>query len=219
MSSTTIRKATLDDIAFLVETVLAAEGSGTDKVGLATLYGLQKEQLPPLLRAMFEEEIEGCELSVDSFLIAEEQGVPVAAVAGWIEGMDAPQPSAMLRTNLIGFTFPREALETMRSNGAAGAALRLERSKGELQIEYVYVHADHRGKRLAARLIEAHMERALRCDPPPGKVQIHLFSNNQAAVSSYTAMGFRTVQVARSSEPRTADLFPHTEKLLMERSL
>ncbi|MFZ1332100.1 MAG: GNAT family N-acetyltransferase, partial [Flavobacteriales bacterium] len=144
---------------------------------------------------------------------------PIAAVAGWLEGGVDGVPSGSLRTNLVGYTFPGSALEALRENGQAAVDLKLDRDEGALQIEYVYVSPAERGKRLATKLIQAHIDRIKGSDQVPGKVQIQVFNNNDKALSAYLAMGFQVVRTARSQDPRALELLPFNEKSLLELTL
>jgi acyl carrier protein len=181
MTAQSIREATIDDVEFLADAISSAEKSGTDRLGLAALCGLTEEQLRHLLVAMLLEEIDGCEFSVSSFLIAELAGEPAAAVAGWIEGLPDEVPSMILKANLLAFTFPAESIVTLRAHSTALKDLQIERELGALQIEYVYVVEAHRGAGLAKKLIERQIERSLSLLPALRKGQVQLFSNNIAA--------------------------------------
>lgn len=217
MSKQVVRRATVTDVPFLVEAVLAAEKSGTDRAPIARLFGLQEDEVRALLKRMFEEEIDGCEFSVTSSLIAEVDGRPAAAVAGWIEGANEDDmPSQMLRTNLIGFTFPPHAMAAMRAQGPAVASLSIPRKKDSLQIENVYVDPLFRNKGLAAMLINAHMQRV-----PPQTIlaQVQVFAHNIRAVRLYASLGFRVQGKFLTEHPLANALLPYPEKLLMERPL
>ena len=88
MSDYILREATLSDIPFLTEAVIAAEKSNSDKLSYSTLFNVSEDKARELIMSMFDEEIEGCELSIDSFLIAEYNGFPAATFGAWIEGFD-----------------------------------------------------------------------------------------------------------------------------------
>ena len=66
MNEHIIRSATIDDISFLVETIIEAEKSGTDRLSYSTVFGLSNEDTHKYLNDMLKEEIDGCELSVSS---------------------------------------------------------------------------------------------------------------------------------------------------------
>lgn len=219
MSTVQIERATASDIPFLVETVVAADRSMGAHAGLARVFGLEEEQLSERIEAMFQEEVDGCEFSTSSFLVARSEGKAVAAVGGWIEGAEDGIPSQMLRSNLIGFTFPAASMAAMREHAPVLAPMRFDRNMGDLQIEYVYVAPGHRGEGLAALLIQEHIAEARRSSSPPRNAQVQVFSNNAPAIRLYTALGFRIANTLRSDHPRILELLPHHEKLVMEMPL
>ena len=103
-----IRQATLDDVEFLVDTIVAAEKSGTNNLGLAKLFELTESEMRTYIKVMLEEEIDGCEFSVSSFLVAEHKEKVVSAFAGWVEGQNEDGlPSAILKSNLVGYCLPK----------------------------------------------------------------------------------------------------------------
>ena len=65
-----IRKATEKDIPFLIETIIAAEKSGTETIAYCSIFSLGKEEFTELLKNILEEDIQGQELCVSDFLIA-----------------------------------------------------------------------------------------------------------------------------------------------------
>ncbi len=218
MKNSWIRPARINDIPLLVETVLEAEKSGGDHAPIARLFGLNEEEARGLIATMFEEEIEGCEFSLGSFLVVDQGEGAEAAVAGWVEGANEDGMSAqILRANLIGFTFPARAMDKMRANGPAVSALAVPRNTGTLQIEYVHVAAASRGKGYAQALILQHMACAVRSNVP--KAQVQVFGHNKSAISLYIKLGFERKETYVSDHPDASNLLPHNEKWLMERKL
>ncbi len=218
MNSSWIRPARTSDIPFLVETALAAEKSGGKHAPIARLFGLEEDTVRGLIATMFEEEIEGCEFSVSSFLVVDHGNGPEAAVAGWVDGANEDGMSAqMLRANLIGFTFPATAMAHMRVNGPVVSALAIPRKSGTLQIEYVHVSEASRGKGYAQALIGRHMELAQRTNIPMAQVQV--FAHNTRAISLYGKLGFERKGTYVSHRSNAQNLLPHNEKWLMERNL
>ena len=214
----TIRVASSADIDFLAEAIMAAEHSGTEGAGLAMLFDLTSEQAVDLVVRMLEEEIDGCELSVSSFLIACVGTEPVVAVGGWVEGRAEDMPSSLLKSNLIGFTFPKESMEALAGHRGAVRGIQIERERDALQIEYVYVRQEHRGNDLAGQLIKAHID-CTKGDADLRKAQVQVFADNVAAIRSYERLGFTAVRSYRSDDPDTLRYLPWNEKLLMERTL
>jgi ribosomal protein S18 acetylase RimI-like enzyme len=217
MDNYIIRKATLNDLSFLAETIIAAEKSNTEKLSLSTLFNLSEATVKEKIIAILEEEIDGCEFSVSSFLIVEYNGNPVAALGGWIECLAEEIPSKILKSNLIGFIFPKESIKFLQTHSNIIENMQIERESYCLQLEYLYVDSAHRGKRLAELLIKEHIQNALSVYPKFGKVQLQVFNNNHSAIKLYERIGFRIVKSYKSNNNRILDFLPSNEKLLMEK--
>jgi len=215
----TIRKATANDIDFLTEAIIAAEKSGSDKLGLATFFDISEEKVKSCLKEILEEEIVGCEFSLDSFKVVDHEATPVAAVAGWIEGYDEDNPgSQILKSNLIGFVYPVEAIQAVRERQELIQDLLISRKKGALQIEYVYVSSGHRGQGLARELIAAHIAAALE-KTALEVVEVQLFANNAEAIKLYDRMGFEIKGRYIATENEILKYLAHSEKLLMSKKV
>lgn len=212
-----IRKAQLSDSKFLAEAIINAEKSNSDKLSLSTFFNLAEAQVADLIVAMLDEEIEGCEFSIDSYLVAEYSGEPVAAVAGWVEQVSGEMASALLKSNLIGYVFPVESIQYVKERAAFIADLIIERSDKSLQIEYVYVRSEHRGNALAQSLIQEHEKRSKELLPTIEKAQVQLFSNNVGAKKVYRNLGFEVTNTYISPRPDILAYLPHGEKILMEK--
>ena len=214
-----IRRAQAKDIPFLVETIIAAEKSNSDKIGLANLSGMSEEEFKKILTNMLEEEIDGCEFSVSSFLIAFANNEPAAAVGGWIEGYIDDMRSNILKANLIGFCFPKFSIENLNQNAPIAAQIIIPREKMSLQIEYVYVHENHRGKGTAEALIKEHIILAKNEQAEIKKIQVQVFENNISAIKVYQKLGFSIRSVHHSNNERVLDFMPHNKKQLMEKEI
>lgn len=210
----TIRPATLKDINFLIEAIIQAEKSGTDKLGLATLFNLTEQEVRTYLYAILEEEINGCELSISSFLVAEFDGECVTAVGGWKESDNEDGlPSGVLKANLIGFFFPPESITFAKSKSDIIKDIQIDRTWGSYQIEYVYVDKNHRGKNLTAKLINAHIDKAKAKGCTYCYVQV--FGDNQPAINSYKKIGFELENTFTSKNKEIVSFLPYYQKILM----
>lgn len=212
-----IRKAELEDSEFLAEAIISAEKSNSDKLSLSTFFNLKEDKVRALIIAILDEEIEGCEFSLDSFLVVVHEDKPVAAVAGWIEKVTAEMPSSILKSNLIGFVFPIESIQFVKEKAAFITDLIIDREDSSLQIEYVYVHRDHRGNRLAQSLIKQHIFEAKALLPTISKAQVQLFNNNEGAKKVYKRLGFKVSNTYKSNRSDILEYLPYGEKILMEK--
>lgn len=219
MNEYAIRKATTRDIPFLVKTVVAAEKSGSDKLSYCTLFGIDEQTAGSFIKTMFEEEIDGCEFSVNSFLIAEYAGSPVAAFGGWVETLNEDElPSKILKSNLISYTFGKEAMESLKSKAGFISELVSERAPFTLQLEYLYVVAEHRGKGIPGMLIEALENAAFQQYPALKSAQVQVYANNTGAINVYKKSGFQIQQVYKTNNQEVLTLLPYNEKCIMQKN-
>jgi ribosomal protein S18 acetylase RimI-like enzyme len=211
-----IRGAKPEDVYFIADAILSAEKGGTEKASLSTLFNLPDEKTKTLLYKVLSEEINGCELSLSSFLVADHNGIPVAATAGWIEEYEEGIPSGRIKSNLLNFIYPKENIKIALANASLINGLQLTREKNTLQIEYVFVSPEHRNKGLAGSLIRKHAANSLLAFPELEKAQVQVFKNNNPAIKLYERIGFRTTLVFKASDKTILDYLPSDEKLLME---
>lgn len=80
MSIFNFRKATLNDIPFLVETIIEAEKSGTNILPYTTIFRLSETESKKYITDMFLEEIDGCQLSISSYMITEQNRKSAGAI-------------------------------------------------------------------------------------------------------------------------------------------
>ena len=189
MSDFIIRPATVDDAPFLAKTIIEAEKSGTNKLSYATIFGLSEEDVHRYLIDMLEEEIDGCELSVSSYLVAESNGQVVAAVGAWVEGNE-DMPSAIIKANLLKYTLPKECIEK---------AMNLNRVLREVNIEILtktiyltggFVAKEFRGNRLLGTLMTEITERLLDENPEVVSACTHVFGSNIPSLKTCEKLGF-----------------------------
>lgn len=213
-----IRSANKQDIDFLVDTIVFAEKSGTDVFGLANLFGCTEEKMRYYIGKMLEEEIDGCEFSISSFVVAEYQGRTVSALGGWIEGQnESGLPSAILKSNLVGYCLPVESILKSQSMQIIVGPIQIPRERETYQLEYAYTIPDYRGKGFLGCIFEWHLKKAL--SRGVRKMQLHVFANNIPAIKSYEKLEFKEVGRFVSGHGNTTQYYPSNTILLMERDL
>lgn len=214
------RDATLQDIEFLSTVIVEAKKGKSNIVGMANLFDLSEEEFKNYVVQMLEEEIDGCDFSVSSFIIAEYNGQSVAAFGGWVEGdNEYGMPSSLLKSNLIGYVFPIENVEKANSRSHLLEHLQVERKEGTYQLEYGYTIPGHRGHHLIGRIIEKHVLRAKACSKPVDRMQVLVYDNNTAAISAYLKAGFRVIRKLEAGNDDLLKFYPHDKELLLEKEL
>jgi ribosomal protein S18 acetylase RimI-like enzyme len=212
------REATAADIPFLVETIIEAEKSGTDVLSYTTVFGLGEAEAKKYITAMLEEEVDGCELSVSSFLLAEKDGQVAAAIAAWIEGEEGI-PSTVLKGNLLNYTLPKSNIEKAMEVNPVLRDLHIEYKTDTLQLGLVYVSAGFRGQDLVRLLIEEKVRRAKEKRPSLSEMYVQVFGDNKPAIRAYEKAGFSTILTRDSADKRVADYLPSPSKVLMRKEL
>lgn len=213
-----IRKATLDDVDFLVTTIIEAEKSSTNNLGLANYFEVSEEELRQYLIEILEEEIDGCELSISSFIVAEYEGKVVSAKGGWLEGdNEDEQPSSVLKSNLIQFHLPMEKVLNAQNKWEIVKDIQIEREWRTYQWEYSYTVPEHRGHHLVPRINEVHIQQAIELGVK--KIQGHVFAHNEKILKVYERCGFKVAKRYTSSHPLTKKYYPDNTILLMEKEL
>jgi len=219
MNGYIVRQAEKKDVPFLVETVIAAEKGRSDKLSYATLFNLSESEVALLLAQMFNEEIDGCELSISSFLIVEHEGETAAASAVWIENFEDNMPSQILKSNLILNTFDKESIAFFKTKAHIIKDILIEREPLTLQLEYLYITNKHVGKGLDALLINTGQQNAIQKYPQLQKIQGQLFKNSIFAIIALRKKDFTIARTYKSENPDILNYIPFNEKLLMEKIL
>lgn len=210
MTKISFRKGRQEDIPFLVQAIIAAEKSGTERLSYATMYGLKESEVVRLLSEMLEEEIEGQELCFSSFYVLESDGKPAATMAVWIEGEEGS--SSSLRSALLAHYIPVENLKKAMAYRKVFADLRVERTIGNLQMEGVYIAPEHRGKGLLGQLIQ-HITAQFKGRTTHAELQVD--GENLRAIKAYEKIGFRISLERQSDEADALLILPSNKKCAM----
>lgn len=221
MENYIIRNATESDVSFLSELIIEAEKSNTDKLSFSTLLHLTETETKNLIISILKEDIDCCEFSISSFLVAEINGEAIAGFAAWIESFENEKPSSFLKANLISFTlnklFHNHKVNLFQKSDLIKDLI-IQRDPLALQFEYLYVSEKHRGKQLSSKLIKTIEEKYKLIYPNFKKAQVQVFANNIGAINIYKKNGFEIVKSYKSNNIETINYVPFNEKFLMEKN-
>ena len=191
------RNATINDVPFLVDTIIEAEKSGTDILTYSTVFGLSEDETRKYIAEMLLEEVDGCELSISSFLVAENERQVVAAVGAWIEGIEGIS-SSVLKGNLLNYTLPKKCIESAIALNTMFRELHIEYIPDTIQIGLVYVSSAFRGMNLVSLLIDEQVARLKQLKPGISEIYVQVFGNNVPAIKAYEKANFK-IQFAKES--------------------
>ena len=213
-----IRKAKISDAQFIAETIVQAEKSGTDRLGSANYFEITEEEYKNYLVQMLEEEVDGCEISLSSFVVAEYEGESIAARGGWLEcDNEDAMPSALLKANLFGFVLPKEKLLKGKAKYEIVKDIQIDREPGTYQLENSFTRAAFRGNHIMSKLDAYHIEIAIAKGAK--KIQAHVFQNNKQSMLACERSGFQIVKYYTSTHPLTKQMYPDNTMVLLERYL
>ena len=218
MDGITIRWAGKSDVAFLVETIIEAEKSGTDKLSYSTVFGLTEDDSRKYIAEMLLEEIDGCEISISSFMVADKDGMAVAAVSAWIEGIEGI-PSKVLKGNLLNYILPKESFERITKLNHILHELHIEYFPGEIQKGAGYVMDEYRGNNLLGILTDEIIRRLLLVKPDIKAVFTQIYGSNYRAINANKKIGFKTVLMKESHNEVINLYLPSTNKVMMKKEL
>jgi len=213
MSEYLIREANLNDIDFIVEAIIEAEKSGSDVLSYSKVFNLTENEVKAVFSSMLEEEIDGCEFSISSYLIAEINNSPAGTIGAWVEKKE--NPSAFIKSNLLGFYLPKSSVTFASQFATVTSELIIEHIADALALVIVYISPEHRGKNLFETLTNEHIDRNM----PVSELSIQVMSNNIRAIKAYERYGFEKSVIIKSENEIIKDFLPYNEKLLMKKSI
>jgi hypothetical protein len=212
-----IREAKESDIPFLADVVIWAERGVSDKCVYSTMFNISEEEARAKIRDIFEEEVDGCEFSLSSFLITEYNNEPVGALGGWIECFEGAMPSSILKSNLINYTFNKKSIDYLIAKMHIVKDIIAKRDPLSLQIEYLYFVRNHRGKGQVGELVTEHEKKAKLKYPDLKKSQIQIFKNNYPSIRAAESLGYRLAKTYTAESDEILKFLACKEKNIYEK--
>jgi ribosomal protein S18 acetylase RimI-like enzyme len=213
-----IRKAIVNDINFIIETIIEAEKSLSNTISYCKIFSLTEEELVNLFQNILMEDIKGQELCYSEYLIAEENSNFVGACASWVEGAEGFS-SSVVKANLLMEYFGHEKINEAQHLFKYLHEINIDREPNTLQIVNAYIKPDYRGQGIISKLILEHIEQQKIKYPFIKKVQLRPTGTNESAYKAYNKMGFDFVLEKKIEEDFILDFIPSKSKILMEKYL
>ena len=213
-----VRRATAADRNFLIQAIIEADKSGTDKSSYCSLLNINEEELAVLLNNIFEYELDGFEFCDNAFCVLEYESLPVGTCASWVENIDG-SPSWQNRMLSIRSEASKESLDHMLSLQHLVEGVMPSRTPLSMQIESVYIAPSFRGKNLFNKMVEFHHQEALLLLSSLNSLELMVYDNNIAAINSYIKSGFEIIQQTKSTSPELKNIFPSDGMLLLSKKI
>lgn len=213
-----IRRATLNDVDFIIEAIIEAEKSFSDKISYCQIFSVTKEELVKLFRQILSKDVIGQELCFSEYMIAEENSNFAGACASWVEGAEGFS-SSVVKANLLMEYFGHEKINKAQYLFKYLREINIEREPNTLQIVNAYIKPDYRGQGIIAKLIMEHIKQQKIKYPFIERVQLRPTGTNESAYRAYNKLGFEFVLEKRIEDDFILDFIPSKSKILMEKKL
>lgn len=213
-----IRQAEISDIDFILEAILEADRSETDRISYCTIFNLSRADFSNILRDILIEDIQGSELCLTNFLVATIEGKTAGACCSWIEAVDG-YPSYLIKYSLLSQYLSEANIEYSKRIGPFIKGLHIDREKQTLQIESVYVNPNYRGLGISGLIIDEHFKQKKLHYPDLEKAQLIVTDENSSAISAYKKIGFTITQKFKIENEMVLKFLPSNSLVLMEKNL
>jgi hypothetical protein len=209
-----IRRATADDIDFIIKTIIESDKSSTDVISACNIFSLSESEYKEVLRNILTESIGNNEYDINGYLIAELQNRKLGALASWFEGLGGISNS-VIKSNLLFSFIDREKLIKNKDRMHLVNALTLNREQNTIQLEYAFVVEDKRRQKIFTKLIIESIRKHFNFGYK-SNVQAMLYPNNYKSYNAFEKLGFKVKTEKKSDDPEIRNIFAYNSKVLME---
>ncbi len=211
-----IRKGEKRDIPFIIDTIVAAEKSGTEKFSYATILEMPEMEVRKIFADILAEDAQGQELCYSGYLVAEVNGKHAGSVAAWIEG-ESGQRSTMIKALLLNFFFPKRNVKKAEEKKKYLDAMHFDPELNALVIDIGFTFPQFRGQGLLAKLMNEQMRIQLERRPDVKTSHIHVMKNNPIAFNIYSKLGYYTIREKKCDDPIVLEWLPSDTQIIMEK--
>lgn len=214
LSDIKIIPATVKEIPFIVETIIAAEKSGTDVISTCRFFDFSENEYSEMIVELLNDNSPGYEYALSNYLVAFDQDKPVGAFGAWIEGEDGIS-SIILKINAFIALVEREKIIEIKNRLQRLSWKNFRRDEGALQFEFAYVIPGYTKQGILQQIMAQQVKRYKNSGKNFNKAQVILEKENIPAIKSYQRFGFEITETIMVDE-KLAELFPYRERVLME---
>lgn len=212
-----ISPATSADIDFVIDTIIEAEKSGTEKMSFCNIFSMTEPEVRSLLKRILEKDVTGQELSYSEYLICRVDGEYAGACTSWIEEENG-YSAALLKADLLFDFVEREKLIEAQRIFSLIQGVNIEREPGTLQIAYAYVKPKFRGRGIIGLLMNEHIKNQKNRVPGINKAQLRITKTNENAARAYEKIGFVKIYERTVDNDEILKILPAKTKILMEKT-
>ena len=212
-----IKKAKLEDVDFIVESLIEAEKNNTKVLSYSTIFNLKISKVKEILKKTLMMNVDGCELSISSYLIGFVENKPVASIGAWIEGAYGI-PSSTVKGNLLFKSLPKNSIKYAKSISNLTSKLYTEYIDNSFCIGIVYIKKGYRGHGIFKKILEIHLN-IKKIKEKKINTYVHVFSNNISAIKTYKKNGFVVIKELKSNDLKIKKFLPYNMKQILIKKL
>lgn len=209
-----IRPALVDDIDFIVESIIESDKSGTNIISACNIFSLREDEYRRALVEILNEDFPNSEYSLSGFLIAVEGDKKIGALCSWVEGIEGLSNS-LIKANLLMSFIEKEKLVISGKKLEIMKQMSFERKPNSIQLEYGYVIGSKRRKKVFTQLILSSIKKHLNYDLGFTTVESVLFEENKNSYDAFINLQFKVKQKKFVENRDVYEIFPYNTKVLM----
>lgn len=212
IQNVSIRKAEENDVDFIIDTIIEAEKSGTDKIVSCGLFLLTEKKLREILKEILLKDIEDYEYSLSGFLVAEYKKEVIGALGSWIEELN-DIPGSIIKANILIPYLDINNLSIIKNRLRKLNNFGIKREKGAIQLEYGYVVPEFRRRGVFTKLIKENIKKHFNGNFNPNKVETVLSKDNYKSFNCYNKLKFDVSFEVKTEDEELLQIFPYDTKV------
>ncbi len=209
-----IRSASLNDIDFIVESIVEADKSSTNVISTCNIFSLKEDEYRDVLSQILHEDFPNSEYSLSGFLIAETGNEKIGALCSWVEEADG-MSNALIKANLLMSFIEKEKLVLRGKKLEIINEMSFDRKPNSIQLEYGYVVESKRREKVFTQLILASIKKHLKLTMGVSCIESILYEGNFNSYDAFIKLQFN-IKLKRIVQNKDVyNIFPYNTKVLM----
>lgn len=218
LSRLKFRTANPGDVDFVIECIIEAEKSGTQKINTCGIFNLSEIKWREILRNILLEDIPGYDFSLSGFMLADLDGTPVCAQGAWFSG-NGEIDAGLIKTSMFMEYMPEENFNIDPEIFEIVKALTIKRDRGMIQLEFSYTVPRLRRNGIFTRTLIETLRKNYRENHDAKMVQTVLFRDNYKIFNILHRLGFECITEKSVSNPRVLEIFAFDTMVKMNLSI
>ncbi len=209
-----INSATVDDIDFIIDTIIESDKSSANVISACNIFSISEEEYRSVLKQILLEDFPNSEYSLSGFLVARVDGEKVGALCSWVENADGIS-NAIIKSSLLMSFIEKEKLVSTGRKLEIINGMSFERKPNCIQIEYGYVIAPRRRKKIFTQLVLSSLKKHINFEAGVTNAETVLFEKNINSFDAFEKLQFKVKNKKTFEEKDVFNIFPYDTKVLM----